>query len=119
MDFAALMRCSLEHPADRRHQPGVFIGGDETDTVKPAGAEPAAELGPERFGFGVPDRTAQHFSAAVGGDPGGDHHRFGDHLMILPAVDVGGVDKHVGELDVIEAAVAEGVDGLVKTRTDP
>ena len=39
--------------------------------------------------------------------------------MILPAVNVGGVDKDVGELDVIEAAVAEGVDGLVKARTDP
>lgn len=39
--------------------------------------------------------------------------------MILPGMDIGGVDENVGELDVIEASAPERVDRLVKTRTDP
>lgn len=59
------MGCSLEHPADGGDESGVFIGDDQTDAIESASTESTSELGPERFGLGVTDRTAQHFPAAV------------------------------------------------------
>ena len=68
------------------------------------GPQGAQELGPKGPVLGVADGTAEHLPVAVHGHPGGHHHGPGDHLVVDPALQVGGVQEHVGELDVVEAS---------------
>jgi hypothetical protein len=55
----------------------------------------------------------------VGGHPGGDHHRLGDHPPIDPGLAAGGVEEDVGERLLGEAAVPERADFGVEVGADP
>ena len=55
----------------------------------------------------------------VGGHPGGDHHRLGDHSPVDPGLAVGGVEEHVRKLLVGQRPVPEGGDILVEVGADP
>ena len=77
MHPAALPRGADQHRADRGLQPGVRIGDHQLGPGQPTGLQRPQERGPERSVLGVADVEAQHFTAAVGGDAGGDHHRLG------------------------------------------
>jgi hypothetical protein len=74
----------------------------------------SAELGPERTVLGVADCTAEHLAMAVHRHPGRHHDRPGDDLVIDPAFQVGGVQEHVGKLDVGEAPGTERSELLVE-----
>jgi hypothetical protein len=82
------------------------------------GAKRAQELGPEAGVLGVTHRAAEHLTAPVHGHPGGHHHGPGHHLMGHPAFQVGGVQEHVRELDVVETPVPEGGQLLVEFPAD-
>ncbi len=75
--------------------------------------------GPEHFVFGVAHIEIQDLTVSIGGDTGGDDHGPGDDPVVFVAVDIGGVDERVRELDVIQAPVTERGDFLVELFTDP
>jgi hypothetical protein len=81
--------------------------------------QPAKEIGPERFVFGVAHVDTRDLPMPVGTQPGGDHDRFGDHLMVLPDVDVGGVEPDVDERLMIQPAVPQHGHVDIDLRTDP
>jgi hypothetical protein len=60
---------------------------------QPSGLERAQERGPERAVLAVADVQAQHLAAAVGGHPGGDHHRAADDPAVHAGLEAGGVDE--------------------------
>ena len=66
-----------------------------------------------------PTATPSTSRVAAGGDPGGHDDRFGHDLSAVVRLHVGRVEEHVGELDVIEASLAERVDGVVELDADP
>ena len=66
-----------------------------------------------------PTSKPEHLTAAVGGDPGGDHHRLGHHPPVDPGLAVGGVEEHVGVGDLGQRPVPERPDLLVEVRADP
>jgi hypothetical protein len=59
-------------------------------------------------------------AGAVGGDAGGhdDGHR-GDLRRLVADMQIGGVEIHVRELDVIQRTRAERADDLIEPGTDP
>ena len=66
-----------------------------------------------------PTSKPEHLAAAVGGDPGGDHHRLGHHPPVDPGLAVGGVEEHVGVGDLGQGPVPERPDLLIEVRADP
>jgi hypothetical protein len=64
----------------------VGIGDHELDAGQPAGLERTQERGPEGAVLAVADLTAEDLAAAVGGDPGGDHHRPGHDPAVTLAL---------------------------------
>ena len=86
--------------------------------VEAAGAQALQERGPERAVLGVADVDAEHLAVAGRGDPGGDDHRPGHDPAADAALDVGGVEEHVGELDVVERPVAERLEVPVELGAD-
>lgn len=77
------------------------------------------ERGPEHLVLAVADVDAEHLPVLVGGDAGGDHDGAGDDPVVDPGLGVGGVEVHVGEGDMVEAAGAEHRDLFVDAGTDP
>jgi hypothetical protein len=67
----------------------------------------AQEGGPEGAVLGVAHGEAEDFPVAGAGHPGGHHDGFGHHPGAFVGFDVGGVEEHVGELDVVQGPVAE------------
>jgi hypothetical protein len=96
----------------------VSVGDDELDTGQPAGLERAQEGGPERAVLAVTHIQAQDLPAAVGGDPGGDHHRPRHHPAVHPRLDIGGVQEHIREGDMGQRPAAEGGHLGVQLPTD-
>jgi hypothetical protein len=110
----------LEAAADRGDQPGVLVGDHEAHPGQSSLLQREQEPAPEHFVFAVADVEAQHLAVAVGGDAGGDDHGLGDHLVVVVAhVQIGGVEVHVGELDVVEGPGPEHADDLIDTSADP
>jgi hypothetical protein len=97
----------------------VSVGDDELDTGQPAGLERAQEGGPERAVLAVTHIQAQDLPAAVGGDPGGDHHRPRHHPAVDPGLEVGGVDEQVREAGVGQRPGAEGGHLAIQFGADP
>ena len=97
------------------------VGDHQAHAGEPTATQRPQELGPERFVFGIAHGEAEHFTVAVGGDPGGDHDRSGHDLVQVgvAGLHVGGVEVDVGELDVAERPVAERVDLDVEAGADP
>jgi hypothetical protein len=95
-----MTRAAYTDNLTRSHQP---------HSAESALAQRAQEAAPEHFVFAVADIDAEDLTGAVCGDPGGhdDGHRA--HLRgRVPHVQIGGIEIHVGELDVIEPTSAEG-----------
>ena len=65
------------------------------------------ELPPEDLVLRVPDVDTQDLPMSGGGHPGGDDHGLGGHLVVLPDVEVGGVQVHVGEGHVVQPPLPE------------
>jgi hypothetical protein len=104
---AALPTGTEQHRANRGLQPGVRVGDDQCHPVQPAGLERAQEPGPKRAALAVPDVEPEDLAAAVGADPGGDHHGLGGHpgaaaaaVPADPGLAVGGIEEHIGEGDL-------------------
>ena len=77
------------------------------------------ERGPEHLVLAVADVDAEHLPVAVGGHTGGHDHGAGDDAVVDAGLDVGGVEVHVGELDVIKVPGAEHGDFFVDAGADP
>ena len=91
------------------------VGDHEADPGEPPVLQRAQEAGPEGLVLAVTDVEAEDLTGALGADPGGHDDRPGDDLAegVVPDGHVGGVQVHVGEGDVAEGPVAEGLDPLV------
>lgn len=87
----------------------MVVADDELDAGEPSGPEALEEAGPEGAVLTVANGDAEDLPVPVGGDAGGDHHRSGHDSAVDPALAVGGVGEHVGELDVVEGPVPERV----------
>ena len=98
----------------------MLIGDHQLHPAEPTRLQRAQELAPEHFLFGIADVAAQDLPGAVGGDAGGDDdgHR-GDLRRGVADMEIGGVEIHVRELDVIQRAGAERADDLIEPGTDP
>ncbi len=80
VDPAALMGRALERTLERGDQAGVLVGDDQPHAGQPAPFQGGQEAAPEHLVLAVAHVQAQHFPAAVGGDPGRDHDRRRHHL---------------------------------------
>ena len=119
VDPAALPGRAEQHAADRGLQALVGVGDHQLHSVQAAGLQRAQERGPERAVLAVPDVEAEHLPPAVGGHPGGDHHRLGHDPPVDPGLAVGGVEEHVRERGVGQGPVPERRDLLVEVGADP
>lgn len=119
MDAAALPGGALEVAVDRVAEPGMGVGDHEFHSAQTALDEIAEELAPEHLVLRVADIDTEHLAVAVGSQAGGDHDRFGDHLAVLTHVQVGSVEPHVHEPDVIQPAGAQHGDVGVDLSADP
>ena len=61
---------------------------------------------------------SEHLTVAVGRHPGGDHDGLGHHPGPVMSLDVGGVEEHVGKLDVVQAPLPELAHGHVELGAD-
>ncbi len=95
------------------------IGDDQLDPGQAAGLERAQERRPERAVLRVADGEAEHLAVAVGGHAGGDDDGLGDHPPVDPGLAVGGIQEHIREGLLGEAAVAEGADLGIEVDADP
>ena len=86
---------------------------------QPTGLQRPQERGPERAVLGVADVEAQHFTAAVGGDAGGDHHRLAHHPPVHPRLAVGRVEEHIRIGNLGQRPVPERANLLVQVSADP
>jgi hypothetical protein len=118
VDPATLPGRAEHHLLDGLSQALVRVGDDEVHPGETAGAQRPQERGPEDLVLAVTDRDAEDLAVAVSGDTGGDHDRLGDDPGTFMGFDVGGVEEQVGELDVIQAPLAELADGDVELATD-
>jgi hypothetical protein len=97
----------------------VSIGDDEPHPAQAAVFQRSQERGPEHLVFRVADVDTEHLAVTVGGHARGHHDSSGDDAMVDAGLDVGGVQVHVGEGDVVEAAAAEHGDLVVDAGADP
>lgn len=119
MDPAPLPGRSRERLSYRGFESGVSVGDDQHHPVQAPLSEAPEEGGPEHFVLAVAHVKVQYFPVAVCCHPSCDHNRPGDDSVVFAAVEVGGVDEHVRELDVIEGPVPERGDFFVELLTDP
>jgi hypothetical protein len=77
------------------------------------------ERAPEHFVFAVADIEPEDLPAALSGDAGGDHDRFGGDQAAAAHVEVGGIQEHVRVAGGIQPSAAEPVHFLIETGTDP
>ena len=94
-----MQRCQAapwKHLRDRPGQPLVGVGDHEAHALHAALAQAPEEPEPRLVGLGVDDRDAQHAppAALVAADRG--HHRRRGDAALPAALDVGGVEPHVG-----------------------
>ena len=99
---------------DRGLEAEVVVGDHQLHPGQAAGSQRPQERGPEGAVLGVADVDAEDLAVAGGGDTGGDHDRPGHDPTADAALDVGGVDEHVGELDMVERAGAERLEVVVE-----
>ncbi len=95
------------------------IGDDQAHTAQATRPQRAQERRPERLVLAVAHGQAQHLPGAIGGHPGGHHDGLGHHPSSFVGLDVGGVEEDVGELDVVQATLAELLHGTVEVGADP
>ena len=123
MDPAPLVRRSLEGPLQRGHQPGVLVGVDQLHPGQAASLEAEQEAAPKCFVLAVTDVEPEDLPRTVSGDPGGYHDGHRDDLAALAGLvahmQVGRVEVHVGEPDVVQRSGPEGTDRLVELLADP
>jgi hypothetical protein len=119
MHPTSLPGCAEQHRGDGLLQPGVGIGDNQLHPTQPASFEAAQELCPERAVLAVAHGEAEHFAPAISPDAGGDHHRLRHHAVVDPGLAVGGIQEHVRERLVGQAAVAERAHLGVEIRADP
>ena len=119
MHSAALAGRSLEPAVGGGGEAAVRIGDHQAHTGEAPVAQRAEKLLPERLGFAVADVAAQDLPVAVCGDARGDDggHRGGLGNAVAH-VQVGGVEIHVRELDVVQAPGPERLHDLVEAPTD-
>ena len=72
------------------------------------------ERGPERAVFGVADVDAEDFPVAAAVTPVATITASGHDPAADSGLDVGGVEEHVRELDMIERPVPERLERLVE-----
>ena len=115
-----LMTGALEAAAQGGDETGVLIGDHQLHPAEPTRPQRPQELAPEHFLFGVADVAAQDLPGAIRGDAGGhdDGHR-GDLRRGVADMEIGGVEIHVRELDVIQRTRAERTNDLIEPGTDP
>ena len=94
------------------------VGDHQAHTGEAALAQRPQEARPEAFVLAVAHGQAEDFAVAVSGDTGGHDDRLGHHPGTLVGFHVGRVEKHVGELDVIQAPFPELGDGGVELGAD-
>ena len=87
--------------------------------ARPRAFRRAQERGPERPVLGVADVEPEHLPAAVGGHPGGDHHRLRDHPPVHPRLAVGRIEEDIRVGDLGQRPVPERADLLIQVRADP
>jgi hypothetical protein len=107
-----------EHRPDGGFQAGVGVADDQLHPAESAGLQRAQERGPERTILRIADVEAEYLAAAVGGHPGGDHHRLGHHPSVHPRLAVGGIQEDVRVGHLGQGAVPERPNFLVEVRTD-
>ena len=112
------MTGSLEAAPDRSDQARVLVADHQPHPTQAAALQRGEEAAPEHLVLAVPDVESEDLAAAVGGDRGGDDHRFGGDQPVVAHVQVGGVQEDVGVLDGIQPAGAELADLLVEGGTD-
>ena len=80
VDPAPLVRRRPGSSAERLDQAGVLVGDHQPHPGQPAALQAVRNAAPEHLVLAVADVESEDLPAAVGGDPGGDHDRLGDHL---------------------------------------
>jgi hypothetical protein len=75
----------------------VGISDDQLHALESARLERSQERRPEGPVLAVTNVQAEHLAAAVAADPGGHHHRLGDHPTVDPGLAIGGVHEHIRE----------------------
>lgn len=108
----------LETAPNGGHQSGVLVRDHQAHAREPPALQGAQELPPEGLVFGVADLDAQDLAAPVLGDPGGDDHGLGGHLVVSAHVQIRGVEPDVGEAGVVEPAPPKGPDRFVEPGTN-
>ena len=83
------------------------VGDHEAHSGQAAGAHAPQEPGPERRILAVAHGETEDLAVAVRRDAGGHDDRLGHDVGALMRLDVGGVQEHVGELDVVQAPLSE------------
>jgi hypothetical protein len=97
----------------------VGIGDHQLDPVELPGLQRPQEGDPEGPVFAVADLDTEDFPVAVAGHAGGHYHRLGHDPAAGTGLDVGGIEEHVGELDVAQRPVPERSQRLVELPADP
>ena len=92
----------------------VGIRDHEPYLGQAAGTQRAQELRPEGAVFAVADRQAQYVALASDGHAHGDHDNPRRHGAADAALEVGGVEEHVGERDVRQRPGTECLQRLVE-----
>ena len=105
---------------DGRLQAQVVVRDDQADPGEPPGPQRAQERRPEGPVLGVARRRRPSTSRLPSIDhPGRHHHGPAHHLVADPALQVGGVEEDVGELDVAKRPGPEGLELGVELSADP
>ena len=115
MHPAALASGAAEPPVRGGTEAAVRIGDHQAHAAEAPLAQRVQELLPEPFGLAVADVAAQNLPVAACGDARGDDggHR-GGLGEVVAHVQIGGVQIHVRELDVVQAAGSERLDHLAR-----
>ena len=66
-----------------------------------------------------PDLDTKDFAVTVAGHAGSHYHRLGHDPASGAGLDVGGVEEHVGEFDVVQRPVPERREGHTELSADP
>jgi len=66
-----------------------------------------------------PDLDTKDFAVTVAGHAGSHYHRLGHDPASGAGLDVGGVEEHVGEFDVVQRPVPERREGHIELSADP
>ena len=96
VDPAALPARPVQHRRDRLPQSLVGVAGHQLHPGEAPRHQAAQKGQPEGPVLARPDVDAQHLARPVAGHPDGDHHRLRDDPAVVPHLDEGGVQPHVG-----------------------